>query len=226
MIRPSHSSTVKSLFTLTTSLILLGVTCATEARQGYWDSAKQQKLPGITGCVSCHQTASNRWPGIDNAFYSGGLRAVSQCLGTGSCGQVISGGSGSSDSAAPVLKTKLLPDSVGSPNSNQAAINVYKMVCPGKTEKLAVSLNAQSINTDDIVTIQALKNFSASIGSDPTLNDDAYGPVAELERGGGVYTILVSKLASATAGADNFTAKLECLGKPKAIHFDDDEDDD
>lgn len=188
---------------------------ATLARDAYLTSALKQKIPGITSCSSCHSSGTARWPGIGAAFNSGGLMAVSQCLANNTCGPNASGGSISS-----ALSSKIINGSIGSTSSSSATTNVYKITCPQKTVKLAVSLNDQAPVTDGIVTIQAVKNFSSSITSDPVDGDNVYSPVADLERGPGLYTILVSKLFSTTPGADVFSAKLDCVGKPKPIAHD------
>lgn len=186
------------------------------ARDAYLSSALQQKIPGITSCNSCHSSGSARWTGISTAFNSGGLMAVSKCLANNTCGPNANGGTISS-----ALSSKLINGSIGSTTSNSDATSAYKIACPKKTVKLAVSINDQTLAPDGIVTIQAVKKFSSSITSDPVGGDDVYGPVAELKRGPGVYTILVSKLFSTTPGADVFSAQLECIGKPKPIPHDD-----
>lgn len=194
------------------------------ARDAYFRSAQNQQLPGITSCASCHKTSNTRWSGIDSAFNAGGLQAVSQCLVNKTCGTNATGGTVSGTGVT--LVSKVISGSVGAIDNGDAASNVYKIACPKKTVKLAISVNDQAPAADALVTIQALKQYSASIASDPIDADDTYGPAVELERGAGLYTILVSKQWSATAGPELFSAKLECIGKPKSIKFDDDGDDD
>lgn len=210
---------IVSVITLMTVLVFSNPALAKDA---YLSSALSQQITGITSCSSCHSSGKARWPGISAAFKSGGLMAVSQCLASNTCGANASGAS-----TASSLSSKTIVDSIGSSTNGDAATKVYKINCPKKTVKLAVSVNDQAPVSDSVVSIQALKNYSASITSDPIDGDDVFSPVADLVRGPGLYTVLVSKQLSGTPGSEIFTAKLECVGKPKPIsHHDDDDDDD
>jgi hypothetical protein len=207
-------TSIVSVISLITALVF---SSPASAREAYLSSALSQQIPGITSCASCHSSSKARWPGISAAFKSGGLMAISQCLANNTCGANASGGS-----TASALLSKTIVGSVGSSSDGDAATNVYKITCPKKTVKLAVSVNDQAPVSDSVVTIQAFKNFSSSITSDPIDGDDAFSPVANLERGSGLYTVLVSKQLSGTPDAEIFTAKLECVGKPKPVSRHDD----
>ncbi len=210
------------LFSLICAVAALVFSHSAMSKDRYLTNALNQQIPGITSCSSCHSSGSARWPGVTSAFKSGGSQAVSRCLANNTCGPNAS----NSVATGSTLSSKIITASIGSAISGSAATNVYKVNCPKKTVKLAVSVNDQAPINDGIVTIQAIKNFSTSIASDPIDGDDVYGPTAEIERGPGLYTILVSKQFSATPGAEVFSAKLECLGKPKVVSRGDDDDDD
>lgn len=200
----------------------LTISQVANAFPSYLSDAATQNATSISGCTSCHKSPSggSRWTGIDAAFASGGVLAVSNCLSNNACGSNATAGSGSGTGSVSnnlVLLAKNVSASVGASDNGNAASVVYKVSCPKKTVKLAVSINDLEPINDALLTIQALKDFSAVITTDPVDADGNFSPIAYLERGAGAYTVIVSKQLSATLGAELFTAKIECIGKSRVV---------
>jgi hypothetical protein len=140
---------------------------------------------------------------------------------------------GTKPTATPVPSAtagKTIISSVGSQTSGSAATDVYAVTCGRGTVGLDVAITDNTSPTPvSLLTIQAVKDGAANIitaggittASSHHSSDDSYGDddhnsgsssPSQLNKGSGVYTVLISKQLSDVLGSELYTATVNCVG--------------
>jgi len=122
---------------------------------------------------------------------------------------------------------KTVSGSVGSSASGEAATDVFAVTCGRGTVGLNVGIvDNTSPAPVSLLTIQAVKDNAANLitaGSTTTIasstDDDGHddddhdsGSASQLNKGSGVYTVLVSRQLSDAVGAELYSANVDCVG--------------
>lgn len=124
---------------------------------------------------------------------------------------------------------KTVSGSVGSSTSGAAATDVFAVTCGKGTVGLDVAITDNTSPAPlSLLTIQAVKDNAANIitagaaaviassnDDDDDDDDSASSSASQLNKGAGVYTVLVSKQLSDAVGAEVYSANVNCVGSSR-----------